>query len=181
VELSDTFASYVGWILPVATPLVLVLPEPDRDAADEAVDQLVRIGFDRLVGQLDGGIDRWLASGRAVARMETITSAELATELATDGRSDERPIIVDVRDPEEVRDDGRVEDAAEVPLAGIIAGLDLTVPDGAPVTVACKSGARASVAAGLLEARGHPVRLVVHGGIPDVAARLARAAEPASE
>jgi len=181
VELSDTFASYVGWILPVGTPLVLVLPEPDRDAADEAVDQLVRIGFDRLVGRLDGGIDRWLASGRAVATMETITSAELATELATDGRGDERPIIVDVRDPEEVRDDGRVEDAAEVPLAGIIAGLDLTVPDGAPVTVACKSGARASVAAGLLEARGHPVRLVVHGGIPDVAARLARAAEPASE
>jgi hydroxyacylglutathione hydrolase len=175
VELSDTFASYVGWILPVATPLVLVLSESDGDAGDEAVDQLVRIGFDRLVGVLDGGIDRWAASGRAVARMETLTSAELADELGSDGLDGERPVIVDVRDPDEVRDDGRVEDAEEVPLAGIIEGADLSLPDGAPVIVACRSGARAAVAAGLLEARGHPVRLVVRGGIPDVAARLRRA------
>ena len=181
VELSDTFASYVGWILPVGTPLLLVLPETDGDAADEAVDQLVRIGFDRLVGALDGGFDRWVASGRPVATMETVSSAELADELADDRADGDRMVIVDVRDPDEVRDDGRVEAAEEVPLAGIIAGLDLSIPDGAPITVACKSGSRATVAAGILEARGHPVRLVVRGGIPDVAARLTRAGRPQGE
>lgn len=178
VELSDTFASYVGWILPVGTPLVLVLPA-SGDAAAEAVDQLVRIGFDRLLGALAGGIEAWRASGRPVATMQTLTSAELADELG-DG-DDARPVIVDVRDPDEVRDDGRVDHAEELPLAGIIAGLDLPVPDGAPLTVACKSGARATVAAGLLEARGHPVRLVVRGGIPDVAARLTRAGRSSTE
>jgi glyoxylase-like metal-dependent hydrolase (beta-lactamase superfamily II)/rhodanese-related sulfurtransferase len=172
VELGDTFASYVGWILPVGTPLVLVLPETDGGAADEAVDQLVRIGFDRLLGVLEDGVERWAAAGRPLARMETLTSAELADEL----RSDEQPVIVDVRDPDELRD-GRVATAAQLPLDGLIAGRDLSVPDGATVTVACKSGSRATVAAGLLEERGHPVRLVIRGGIPDVAARLTRSSD----
>ena len=168
IELGDTFASYVGWILPVGTPLVLVLPDRDG-AADEAVDQLVRIGFDRLVGALVGGVEAWAASGGQLAGMSTVTASELADELRADGA----PVVLDVRDPREWREEGRIEDAVEMPLASIIAGLDPSIPEGAPVTVACKSGSRATIAAGLMEARGHPVRLVVRGGIPDVADRLA--------
>jgi rhodanese-related sulfurtransferase len=168
IELGDTFASYVGWILPVGTPLVLVLPDGEG-AADEAVDQLVRIGFDRLVGVLAGGVEAWTAAGQPLAGMSTVTTGELADEL----RSDRSPIVLDVRDPAEWRDEGRIEDAVEMPLASLIAGLDPSIPDGAPITVACKSGSRATIAAGLMEARGHPVRLVARGGIPDVAERLA--------
>ena len=72
-----------------------------------------------------------------------------------------------------MRADGRLDDAVALPLAGLIAGKDLALPPGAAVTVACKSGSRATVAAGLLEARGHPVRLVPRGGIQDVVERLA--------
>ena len=168
IELGDTFASYVGWILPVGTPLVLVLPRPAA-AAEEAVDQLVRIGFDRLVGMLDGGFERWPASGRPVAEMGTISAATLADEL----RSSRPPVVVDVRDPQEWREEGRIEDAVELPLPRLIAGDDPSLPDGVAVTVACRSGSRASIAAGLILARGHPVRIVERGGIPDVAARLA--------
>jgi glyoxylase-like metal-dependent hydrolase (beta-lactamase superfamily II)/rhodanese-related sulfurtransferase len=168
IELGDTFASYVGWILPVGTPLVLVLP--DREGAvEEAIDQLVRIGFDRLAGVLAGGVDAWAAAGLPLTGMSTVTAGELADEI----RADPSQIVLDVRDPKEWRDEGRIEDAVEMPLASIIAGLDPSIPDGAPVTVACKSGSRATIAAGLMEARGHPVRLVMRGGIPDVAERLA--------
>ncbi|HSL77560.1 MAG TPA: MBL fold metallo-hydrolase [Candidatus Limnocylindrales bacterium] len=168
IELGDTFASYVGWILPVGTPLVLVLPDRDG-AADEAVDQLVRIGFDRLVGVLAGGVDAWVTAGERLSGMATVTPRELADEL----RADASPVVVDVRDPKEWREEGRIDDAVEMPLSSIIAGLGPSIPDGVPITVACKSGARATIAAGLLEARGHPVRLVARGGIPDVAERLA--------
>jgi hydroxyacylglutathione hydrolase len=153
----------VGWILPVGTPLVLVLPDT-RDAATEAVDQLVRIGFDRIVGVLDGGIERWVADGRPVIEITTMTAAAVADEL----RSGSRPAIVDVRDEGEMREDGRLDDAFEIPLAGLIDGDPPTLAPGSEVTVACKSGARATVAAGLLEARGHRVRLVPRGGIQDV-------------
>jgi glyoxylase-like metal-dependent hydrolase (beta-lactamase superfamily II)/rhodanese-related sulfurtransferase len=168
VELRDTFASYVGWILPVGTPLVLVLPETPG-ASDEAVDQLVRIGFDRIVGVLDGGIERWVAEGRPVAEISTMRAAALADEV----RSGARPAIVDVRDEAEMRDDGRLDDAFEIPLAELIGGGPLALVPGSEVTVACKSGARATVAAGLLEARGHRVRLVPRGGIQDVVRDLA--------
>jgi hydroxyacylglutathione hydrolase len=175
IELGDTFASYVGWILPVGTPLVLVLQDPaDTADADEAVDQLVRIGFDRLVGVLAGGVEAWAASGRSLAEMPTVTAGGLADEL----RSDRPPVVVDVRDPIEWREEGRVEDAIELPLASIIAGDDAALPAGVPVTIACRSGSRAAIAAGLIEARGYDVRVVERGGIPDVAARL-EAAEPA--
>jgi hydroxyacylglutathione hydrolase len=167
VELRDTFASYVGWILSVATPLVLVLPDT-ADAASEAADQLVRIGFDRLIGVLDGGVERWAAEGRPLTQMTTVTTANLADEL----RSGARPAVIDVRDEAEMRDDGRLEYAVELPLADLIDGPGPVLAPGSEVTVACKSGTRATVAAGLLEARGHPVRLVPRGGIPDVIARL---------
>ena len=125
VELRDTFASYVGWIVPVGTPLVLVLPDTPG-AADEAVDQLVRIGFDRLVGVLDGGVERWAAEGRPVAEIATVTASTLADEL----RAGDRPLIVDVRDEAEMRADGRLDDAVALPLAGLIAGKDLALPAG---------------------------------------------------
>ena len=89
VELRDTFASYVGWIVPVGTPLVLVLPDTPG-AADEAVDQLVRIGFDRLVGVLDGGVERWAAEGRPVAEIATVTASTLADELRAGDRPADR-------------------------------------------------------------------------------------------
>jgi len=168
VELRDTFASYVGWILPVGTPLVLILPD-SPDAETEAVDQLVRIGFDRIVGVLEGGIERWAAEGRPVVEISTMSAAALAEEV----RSGARPAIVDVRDEAELRDDGRLDDAVEIPLADLIGGGRLALVPGSEVTVACKSGARATVAAGLLEARGHRVRLVPRGGIQDVVKDLA--------
>lgn len=174
IELGDTFASYVGWIVPVATPLVLVLPDRGG-AAEEAVDQLVRIGFDRLAGVLAGGVEAWASAGEPLAGMATVTARELAEEL----RAEDSPVVVDVRDPKEWREEGRIEDAVEMSLSSIIEGLDPSIPDGTPITVACKSGARATVAAGLLEARGHPVRLVAKGGIPDVAERLAGESERA--
>jgi glyoxylase-like metal-dependent hydrolase (beta-lactamase superfamily II)/rhodanese-related sulfurtransferase len=173
IELGDTFASYVGWILPVGTPLVLVLPEPTAASTAEAVDQLIRIGFDRLHGVLDGGVEAWAASGRSLVGMSTVSAGVLADEL----RSPTPPLILDVRDPQEWQDEGRVEDAIELPLARIIAGDD-ALPDGVPVTVACRTGSRALIAAGLVEARGHPVRLVERGGIPDVVARLASQETP---
>jgi glyoxylase-like metal-dependent hydrolase (beta-lactamase superfamily II)/rhodanese-related sulfurtransferase len=174
VELGDTFASYVGWILPVGTPLALVLPEPLAQSGPEAVDQLTRIGFDRLVGVLDGGFDAWLAAGRQVARMGAVTAETLADEL----QSPRPPVVLDVRDPWEWRDEGRIEGAIELPLADVIEGAEALPPD-VPITVACKSGSRAAVAAGLLEGRGHEVRVVQRGGVPDVAERLR--AEASSE
>ena len=101
--------------------------------------------------------------------------AQVATELA----QGPPPRLLDVRDPIEWRDEGFVAGATAVTLGDVIAGT-LPGPDerspGRPWTVLCRSGARAAIAASVLEARGEPVRVVLHGGIPNLVAAVPSAA-----
>jgi hydroxyacylglutathione hydrolase len=162
IELSDTFASYVGWHLPFDAPLVLVLPEPAEAARREALEQLVRIGFDHVVGTMDGGVDAWVAAGGEVDVYETLRAAELRAETPS-----ERGLVLDVRDREEWGAEPVLPGVVRIPHGELAQRLD-ELPAGAAITVACKSGARASIAASLLDAHDHPVRVVVSGGIPDL-------------
>ena len=171
VELSDSFASYLGWLLPVGTPLVLVLPEPAGEATEEAVSQLLRIGFDRIVGVLDGGMDAWAAAGGEVRSYPVATVAEVAATLSdvTAGAvtaDAERPRVLDVRDPYEWLEASPVEGALTISFWDLTARIG-ELPRDAPIIVMCKSGARSSVAASLLDAAGFEVTAVTRGGAPD--------------
>jgi rhodanese-related sulfurtransferase len=116
------------------------------------------------VGVLAGGVAAWADDGGPVSSYPVVGPEVVRTELA---RGDE-PVLLDVRDPIELRDEGAVDGAIAIPvgeLAGRLGGLSL---DG-PITVMCKSGQRASIAASVLEAAGFEVRLVDGGGAPDIA------------
>jgi hydroxyacylglutathione hydrolase len=80
-----------------------------------------------------------------------------------------RPLLLDVRYPNEWRDEGSVPDAIELSIGDLPDRLD-TLPRDAPITVMCRSGSRASIAASMLDAAGFDVRLIAVGGAPDVAA-----------
>jgi len=162
VELSDSFASYVGWLLPVGTPLVLVLPEPEAAAAEDAIAQLVRIGFDAVVGVLEGGVEAWASGGGRINAYPTISGTELA---AAGGPA---PHYLDVRDPYEWAESGTAPGAMTIPFWDLPARIG-ELPRDAPITVMCKAGGRASVAASLLEAAGLDVRVVTSGGAYDLA------------
>lgn len=170
VELDDSFASYVGWLLPIGTPLVLVLPDPLAEAADAAVEQLVRIGFDRVVGVLEGGMDAWLSTGGAVNAYPTVTGRELAAAAGGRGSAGDGagPTYLDVRDPHEWAESGTAPDALTIPFWDLPARMG-ELPRDAAITVMCKAGGRASVAASLLDAAGLDVRLVTRGGAYDLA------------
>ncbi len=163
VELGDSFASYVGWHVPFGAPLVLVLPEPFDESISEAATQLFRIGFDRVVGVLDGGIERYGAEGGDVTAYPIATPSHIRDERVAGAD----PFLLDVRDPHEWRDDGVVPGAATIPLGELAVRLD-ELPHDRQVTVMCRSGLRAGTAASLLDAAGIPVRLVAQGGALDV-------------
>ncbi len=163
IELTESFASYVGWFVPFGAAVVLVLPEPLGEAADEAAAQLFRIGYDRLVGVLEGGVDAWAAAGGSIDAYP-VTTAAAARDAVTTGAS---PRLLDVRYPNEWRDDGTVPGAIELSIGDLQSRID-TLPRDGPITVMCKSGSRASIAASMLDAAGFDVRLVAVGGAPDV-------------
>jgi glyoxylase-like metal-dependent hydrolase (beta-lactamase superfamily II)/rhodanese-related sulfurtransferase len=167
IELGDTFASYVGWFVPFDAAIVLILPDPFEDALVEATTQLFRIGYDRILGVLAGGVMAWADGGGSVASYPVVSAIATAGEL---GRG-ARPHLLDVRYPHEWRDDGAVPGSIELSIGDLASRLD-TLPRDAPITVMCKSGARASIGASMLDAAGFDVRLVSVGGAPEIAASI---------
>jgi rhodanese-related sulfurtransferase len=164
IEMGDTFASYVGWFVPFGAAVVLVLPEPLDESAAEAMAQLLRIGYERVSGVLEGGLAAWVEDGGPVSSFPMVGPEIVETELARG----ERPVMLDVRDPIELRDEGAIDDAIAIPV-GVLPGRLGELPGDEAITVLCRSGRRASIAASMLDAGGYAVRLVGEGGVPDIA------------
>ncbi len=148
LEVTDNFATYLGWTLPWGLPVTLVGETSDQVA--EAQRQMVRIGIDRPAGGADGGPGTW-AAGEDLRSYRRATFADLADSM-TD--SDSSVAVLDVRRYDEWAD-GRIESAVHIPLQDLESRLD-EVPDG-EVWVHCASGYRASIAASLLDRAGRTV------------------------
>lgn len=170
IELDDAFAAYVGWLLPFDAPVALVLPGAGAGrpadtrahaALEEATTQLFRIGYERVAGWLEGGTEAWAASGRPV-RSYPVTTMETVFEAAARGEGTATQLL-DVRQPIEWRDDGVIPGARTIFVADLPARLT-EVPRDHPITVFCKAGGRAAIAASVLDAAGYSVRLVGRGG-----------------
>jgi glyoxylase-like metal-dependent hydrolase (beta-lactamase superfamily II)/rhodanese-related sulfurtransferase len=169
IELDDSFASYVGWIVPFGASIVLVLPEdrPEHEAAVEAATQLFRIGYEAVDGYLRGGVDAWVEAGRPMRSYPVATVDELATAVG-----EERARVLDVRQRTEW-DAGHIEGSTHLFVGDVDARI-AEIPRDEEIWTACASGHRAAIAASLLDRAEIPVRLVTPGGVPDVLARVAR-------
>jgi rhodanese-related sulfurtransferase len=160
IELESAFAGYVGWLVPFAEPVLLVLPDAP-DALAEATTELLRIGYERMPGWLEGGTEAWAASGRPLATYATTTMPALARERAVGGAAE--GVLLDVRQPIEWQDEGVVPGSRQIFVADLADRVS-ELPAGQTVTVFCRSGHRASMAASILENAGVDVRLVSAGG-----------------
>jgi len=135
----------------VETKLLLV-GEPE--ALDQARMRLARVGLDRVLGSLEGGLEAWGAAGFPTTTSEALEPEALAArkDLA----------VLDVRNPKETAA-GHVLGARLIPLAELPLRVR-EVPPG-PLAVICAGGYRSLIACGLLEAAGHPAALFnVSGG-----------------
>jgi glyoxylase-like metal-dependent hydrolase (beta-lactamase superfamily II)/rhodanese-related sulfurtransferase len=157
VPLEDTFASYVGWLVPFGAPVVLLAPDPA--GLVEASTQLFRIGV-APIAHLEGGLEAWRAAGRATASYPTIDVAGLVAELEAGASGD----VVDVRQPSEWNA-GHLARSRHTFVGDVTTELDTFRRD-ATTTVICASGYRSAMAASLMDRAGLPVRLVPRSGVP---------------
>lgn len=151
IALTGQFAAWAGAIIGLDTDLVLV--GEDEKAVVEARMRLARVGIERVVGFLDGGISSWPAVG-ALAEVSQISAWDLER---MDGLQ-----ILDVRRPVECQE-GTIPGAVCRPLdknTGKVEPLDKS----APLVVHCKSGFRSSIAAGLLLRAGFTNVINLSGG-----------------
>jgi hydroxyacylglutathione hydrolase len=150
VELRDSFATYLGWVFPWGSPLVLVGDSAQQVA--EAQRALARIGIDHLRGMAVGPRSA-LAAGAPLDRYRVSDFRGLAQALGQGSR----PVVLDVRREDERRL-GVIEGSVGVPLPDLLGRLD-DVPAG-EVWVHCAGGYRASIAASLLARAGREVVLI---------------------
>jgi rhodanese-related sulfurtransferase len=148
IALRPQFATWFGWLLPPDAPVVVVL-EAGQDRA-ELVRQARNIGYETLLGELDGGIDAWRAAGHDV---ETIPISEVEDATGT---------ILDVRQANEYGA-GHVPGALNIELGSITDGG----APGGPVSVMCAHGERAMTAASILTRHGHRQVTTLIGGPDD--------------
>ncbi len=153
IGLGGQFASWAGAILGLDRELILVAE--DHKTADEARMRLARVGIERVLGSVDGGIAGWAAAGLPLAMTQQITVQDLRD---AGGQFH----IVDVRRPGEWKS-GHILGAELRPLDTLVADaakIDRTLP----AAVHCKSGYRSAIACSVLEAAGFTEAVNVIGG-----------------
>jgi glyoxylase-like metal-dependent hydrolase (beta-lactamase superfamily II)/rhodanese-related sulfurtransferase len=150
IPLRGQFATWLGWLVPAGAPLGFVLAVGQDPA--EVTWQALKIGYENLAGQLDGGMAAWQADGRPVERTALVTAGGM------DGRA-----VLDVRQHAEYVA-GHVPGAAHIEL-GDLPGRAQDAPREA--VVMCGHGERAMTAVSMLQRAGHTGLTVLAGGAQD--------------
>lgn len=160
IPAGSSFGTWLGWVVDPDRPVVLVV-ETVADL-DDLARQALRIGFDGLLGHVDGGLAAWERAGRPVEVGGWIEVAELARALAAG--PGERPLVIDVRQAGEY-EAGHVPGAWHI-TAGSLPDRVSDLPRDRPIVAICASGYRASVAASMLRAAGFGRVESVPDGVP---------------
>jgi hydroxyacylglutathione hydrolase len=151
VPVSGTsFATKAAFVLP-ERPVVI---ESDGEAeAQEAAHRLHAVGIFELAGRREPGSEE---------RLEPVTIDELERRLAA-GEVE----LFDVREADE-RDEGSIPGSRHLPyrMARQAADNGLCCAD-RPIVTICESGARAAIAASVLQAAGLDARPVLDGGLAE--------------
>ena len=86
--------------------IILVAPE---GKVEEAVMRLARVGYDNVLGYLNGGLDAWTAAGKEAVSVKSLSPEEFAENGVGSAK------VLDVRKPSEW-DEGHLQNAQNLPL-----------------------------------------------------------------
>ena len=155
IGIEGGFAPWVGALIKdVEQPILLIVED---DAIEEAITRLSRVGFDNILGYLEGGLENWKAAGKEVESLESILAEQFAAQVETDGRK-----IFDVRKPGEW-DTEHLPDAENTSLGELNNHL-AEFPKEDKFYIHCAGGYRSVIAASILKSRGIHNMIDVKGG-----------------
>ncbi len=153
IALSGQYASFAATLLGLDREIILVAE--DEESLEQSRLRLARVGVERVVGALKGGMASWAAGQRPVAQIGQISAEELKQWTGAIQ-------VVDVRRPPEWSE-GHIAGAHLMPLhklESMLGELDRHTP----VAVHCKGGYRSSIACSLLQRAGFDQVMNLTGG-----------------
>lgn len=155
IGLNGQFAPWVGALITAMEQVILLVCENGKE--QETITRLSRVGYDNTIGYLAGGMDSWIAAGK---QLETITSISAADfeQLAGEGSLK----VLDVRKPGEYEAE-HLQFSLSRPLDYINDWMHEINPK-EPYYIHCAGGYRSMIAASILKARGVTQVFDVAGG-----------------
>jgi glyoxylase-like metal-dependent hydrolase (beta-lactamase superfamily II)/rhodanese-related sulfurtransferase len=148
IGLNGQFAVWVGTLIDIRKKLVLVT-EPGKE--EESVLRLARVGYENVLGFIQGGIDAW------TAKLSTIKSID-----ASDLKKIKNITVLDVRKPGEWNS-GHLKDAIFLPLSDFPDNFKTLDPSRSYV-VHCGGGYRSMTAISIMQNYGFKDLINVYGG-----------------
>jgi glyoxylase-like metal-dependent hydrolase (beta-lactamase superfamily II)/rhodanese-related sulfurtransferase len=160
IGIEGDFAPWVGALIgDVKQPIILVT---EIGQEEESVTRLSRVGFDNLIGHLDGGFEAWKKAAKEIDTINRITAEAFSKEVII-GESK----VIDIRKDSEYAAE-HVEDAFSKPLASINDWIKDINPK-EPFFLHCAGGYRSMIAASILQARGFRNFKEIEGGFNAIA------------
>ncbi|MFN8348894.1 MAG: MBL fold metallo-hydrolase [Spirosomataceae bacterium] len=155
IGLKGDFAPWVGALLPDVRQPILLVTEPGEE--EESILRLARVGYDHVIGYLEGGIMAWQEAGREMDTVASVFVAELWQKL-----NNKAALVIDVRRPGEFAEK-HLEGAKNIPLESLNT-LMSELPKNQTLYIHCAAGYRSMIAASILKSRGYDKVADIAGG-----------------
>ena len=153
IPAGDQTGVWTGWLVDFGTRLVLVAD--GKQDTTEIVTQLARIGYDDVIGVVHD-----------LGSVELVAYRSVDVDTFVDALDTDQLQVLDVRAPSEWSA-GHLDGSTHRYLPDIRQS-DLDLEKHREVWVACGTGYRATIAAGLIEQAGYTPVVLAEAGVPDV-------------
>ena len=160
IGVNGDFAPWVGALIGDVKQAILLVAEPGKE--EEVITRLSRVGFDNVLGYLEGGFEPWKNSGKDIDTVDRISAKEFEERFIAGEVK-----VIDVRKESEYASE-HVEDAYSKPLAYINEWTKDINPE-EHFFMHCAGGYRSMIAASILHARGYHNFTEVAGGYKAIA------------
>lgn len=162
IGIKGDFAPWVGTLITdIEQPILIVA---DAENLEEVITRLSRVGYDNVIGYLDGGFNTWSDSGKEIDTIESISAEEFAQRFA---ESEGKIIVKDVRKPTEYMAE-HVDEAMNIPLANLSHNMVEFSKDETNY-IHCAGGYRSMIACSILKSRGFDNIVDIAGGFAAIA------------
>ena len=155
VGLEGMFAPWAGTIIENVKQKIIIISPKGKE--EEAITRLARVGFDNVLGFLDGSYDTWVKSSGKIKKIQSISAEKFISEVRVSDKN-----VYDVRSVEEFKI-GHFPGAKNTPLKNI----DKYIPNlkkDSSFYIYCKAGYRSVVASSVIN-RVNDLELInIEGG-----------------
>ena len=150
IGLNGQFAVWVGTLINIKKPIVLV---SDEGTERETILRLARVGYENVVGYLQGGVGAWTGT---LETIHSISAEQMKKEITPDTK------VLDVRKPGEWSV-SHLKNASFVPLSDFPKNLS-SLDHSKPYIVHCGGGYRSMTAISIMRKEGFTNLTNVYGG-----------------